>query len=231
MTEQTFQEYCNRVHQLEKRVKALEQEPVEFEEIDFVQEHKKIPVTLDLTPCDDVISRERALEPYKDLNDDDVISVWMIKKNINALPSVTTMRDATPEEQKSVNDYIKSISTPTGVKFSDAVSREAVIEATHHCGDLQEVRGVVQQLPSVNPQPSEHFIDGVHAMGYREGYKDAQKQKSGKWNEYYTSQKGNNVFNCKECGHTFVVTQGKDNMNFCPNCGAKMESEGRNEVN
>lgn len=23
----------------------------------------------------------------------------------------------------------------------------------------------------------EHFIDGVHAMGYREGYKDAQKQK------------------------------------------------------
>ena len=49
--------------------------------------------------------------------------------------------------------------------------------------------------------------------------------KSGKWNEYYTSQKGNNVFNCKECGHTFIVTQGKDNMNYCPNCGARMESE------
>lgn len=29
----------------------------EFEEIDFVQEHKKIPVTLDLTPCDDTVSR------------------------------------------------------------------------------------------------------------------------------------------------------------------------------
>ena len=37
----------------------------------------------------DVISRERALESYKDLHDDDVISVWMIKKNINELPSVT----------------------------------------------------------------------------------------------------------------------------------------------
>ena len=42
-----------------------------------------------LEPCDDAISRERALEPYKGLNDDDVISVWMIKKNINELPSVT----------------------------------------------------------------------------------------------------------------------------------------------
>lgn len=29
MKEQTFQEYCNRVRQLEKRVKALEQEPCE----------------------------------------------------------------------------------------------------------------------------------------------------------------------------------------------------------
>lgn len=33
----------------------------EFEEIEYVQEHKKIPVTLDLTPCDDVISREAAI--------------------------------------------------------------------------------------------------------------------------------------------------------------------------
>ena len=29
-----------------------------------------------------VISRERALAPYEGLNDDDVISVQMIKKNI-----------------------------------------------------------------------------------------------------------------------------------------------------
>ena len=52
--------------------------------------------------------------------------------------------------------------------------------------------------------------------------KAEQEHKSGKWNEYYTSQKGNNVFNCKECGHTFIVTQGKDNMNYCPNCGCRM---------
>lgn len=39
-------------------------------------------------PCD-VISRERALAPYKDLNDNDVISVRLIKKNIAELPSIT----------------------------------------------------------------------------------------------------------------------------------------------
>lgn len=40
----------------------------------------------------DVISRERALRPYKDLRDDDVISVYLIKKNIKELPSIQPSR-------------------------------------------------------------------------------------------------------------------------------------------
>jgi len=39
-------------------MKALEQESTEFEEIDFVQEHKKIPITLNLTPHEDAVSRQ-----------------------------------------------------------------------------------------------------------------------------------------------------------------------------
>ena len=35
---------------------------------------------------------KRALAPYKDLNDDDVISVRLIKKNITELPPVTPSR-------------------------------------------------------------------------------------------------------------------------------------------
>lgn len=95
----------------------------------------------------------------------------------------------------------------------DAISREAVIKTINNntaderdgwlCIDNDLVHKI-EQLPSVT-------------------------RKSGKWNEYYTSQKGNDVFNCNECGHTFVVMQGKDNMNYCPNCGTKMESEERNE--
>ena len=37
MTEQTWQEYCNRVRKLEKRVKALEQEPMR----EFTEEEAK----------------------------------------------------------------------------------------------------------------------------------------------------------------------------------------------
>ena len=52
---------------LKKELEALavEQESTEFEEIDFVQEHKKIPVTLDLTPCEDAISRRAVEEMIK----------------------------------------------------------------------------------------------------------------------------------------------------------------------
>ena len=49
----------------------------DYEELDFVQEHPTIPIT------------------------------------------ITAMRDATPEELKGVHDYIKSISTKTGVNFYD----------------------------------------------------------------------------------------------------------------
>lgn len=45
---------------------------------------------------------------------------------------------------------------------------------------------------------------------------------TGKWNDYYTSQKGNDVFNCTLCSATFIVIQGSNKMNYCPNCGAKM---------
>lgn len=43
--------------------------------------------------CEDAISKKRALAPYKDLNDDDVISVRLIKKNITELPPITQKSD------------------------------------------------------------------------------------------------------------------------------------------
>lgn len=73
---------------------------------------------------------------------------------------------------------------------TDAVSIDAVIEWLKDKDIIklfsqeETARKELKALSSVtqksgNPQPSEHFIDGVHAMGYREGYKDAQKQKCG----------------------------------------------------
>ena len=43
--------------------------------------------------------------------------------------------------------------------------------------------------------------------------------KTGKWNRL-----SEDTFHCLECGKTFMVMQGKDNMNFCPNCGADMRT-------
>ena len=48
----------------------------------------------------DAISREEVLKPYKDLKDDDVISVWLIRKNIEQQKSVqpSIHRDRTVQD-------------------------------------------------------------------------------------------------------------------------------------
>ena len=43
------------------------------------------------------------------------------------------------------------------------------------------------------------------------------ERKVGKWKKF-----SNDTFHCRECGKTFIVIQGQDYMNFCPNCEADM---------
>lgn len=77
-------------------------------------------------------SKEPILEAYK-------LAIKALEQQLlRELPPVITMRDATPEERKLINDYIKSISTSTGVEFSDAIScdedcisRQAVLDQTY----------------------------------------------------------------------------------------------------
>lgn len=47
------------------------------------------------------------------------------------------------------------------------------------------------------------------------------ERKRGKRNNKFDGD----VFNCLNCGHTFMVIQGGDFMNFCPNCGSDMKGE------
>lgn len=67
----------------------------EFEEIDFVQEHKKIPVTLDLTPCDDAVSRKAVEEiTWEEPSYTDALNVLTeVRDKVKALPSVTQKSD------------------------------------------------------------------------------------------------------------------------------------------
>ncbi len=117
------------------------------------------------------------------------------------------MRNATPEEQKSIDDYIKSISKPTGVNFwdleqepcSDAVSRQAVMDCLTATGLKQfdfilDARDKIKNLPSVNPQ-----------------------EQTGHWIDTGSGQ---------ECSKCHEIQYGYDNHRFyCANCGAKMERE------
>lgn len=50
---------------------------------------KKLAEYLEQEPCEDAISREATLKPYNGLNDEDTISVWLIRKNIEQQPPVT----------------------------------------------------------------------------------------------------------------------------------------------
>ena len=65
----------------------IEQELTEFEEIDFMQEHKKIPVTLDLTSCKDAISRENAI--IRISWDFPTLEISKVKESLDKLPPVT----------------------------------------------------------------------------------------------------------------------------------------------
>ena len=47
-----------------------------------------------------------------------------------------------------------------------------------------------------------------------------EERKTGKWNRLRSD-----TFHCNFCGTTFIVIQGENNMNYCPNCGARMEGE------
>lgn len=46
---------------------------------------------------------------------------------------------------------------------------------------------------------------------------DAAQIKHGHWVD------NNEVFVCSECGKWFDMLQGDADMNYCPNCGARME--------
>ena len=67
----------------------------------------------------------------------------------------------------------------------DAVSREAVIEATHHCGDLQEVRAVVRELPPVTPSINTEKLKTINKYCYEYGRQDGRNEcrRKGYWIE------------------------------------------------
>lgn len=67
-------------------------------------------------------------------------------------------------------------------------------------------------------QADEELVDAV-ATTIKE-LPSAQPERKGTWNRL-----SDDTFHCRECGTTFIVMQGEDHMNYCPNCGADMRGE------
>lgn len=121
---------------------------------------------------------------------------------------------------------------------ADAVCRKAVIEAItkHMDGEdkncklqLLSVVEWIRDLPPVTQKSDEQLYKNGFADGYEQGHKDAE-QKSGKWIDIEDS----NFSKCSECGAETPMYfdpygHGKGitvvETSYCPNCGAKMESE------
>ena len=121
--------------------------------------------------------------------------------------------------------------------MNDLISRQAVMEefARHDCtnGEVpyftgKDVQEILKVIPSAEPKGTwkrkgaygESDMQEAYAMGLRDaktGGTSSAKPAHGEWNRL-----SNDTFNCILCGRTFIVIQGEDAMNYCPNCGARM---------
>lgn len=114
--------------------------------------------------------------------------------------------------------------------YEDAISREAAITiAGTHTLTVDETVKALERLPSVTQKSDEQLYKNGFADGYEQGHKDAE-QKSGKWTKMFLTDTRDIYCQCSDCGFIHKFIDGHTaQYNYCPNCGAKMESEEQTE--
>lgn len=76
-------------------------------------------------------------------------------------------------------------------------------------------------------------VYAVRMSDIRQLSSDKQEPQTGHWINYDCDEDKYDKIKCSECGHSFIVDSyhwcdigfTKDDLKYCPNCGAKMESE------
>ena len=136
-------------------------------------------------------------------NEEAVINLEMI--------NVAFVKPVTFEQRKLIDDTFKmAIKALSQEPCEDCISRQAVMGLVEHSErlfsyDKPWILKEVKELPSVT-------------------------QKSGKWIEK-EGWDGDIYYECSVCSEPFCLIEGTPTYNlynYCPNCGAKMESEVNN---
>lgn len=180
---------------------------------------------------------------------DDCISVRAV---LDIVDSYSESRSNVEDVTQDIISDIMALPTVNPQPCEDAISRQAAIDAVNtgnlHPGIVEALQSILADLPPVTPQPCEdcisrqavleelprrtmrnYFGEVVGDVVYIDDIKAlppvTPQPKMGKWLKTTLTQVGGGDFNrgfkCSCCDYVLAV----DDFNYCPNCGAKMESE------
>jgi len=156
-------------------------------------------------------------------------------KFMNALEKVVGEKQIGEFEQEPCRYWQNDKCNGNAEVCEDAISRDAVrqaIDEIYNCTENMEdyansLDATIEKLPSVTPSITRYIeksnfsqeqylldTDSAYQIGYVQGKKDSRRK--GHW---IAKDSFEIEFKCSEC-----EWEGYD-TNFCPNCGAKMESE------
>lgn len=123
-------------------------------------------------------------------------------------------------EGKTIREWVEIIIKQQPCE--DTISRQAAIDAICKEGTRLERNGTVAMC-----EIKQWCIDLLERLPSAQ-----PERKTGKWNAYYhgINETPSFTYSCNQCGYSapYGLYGGKYSQkewNFCPNCGAKMESE------
>ncbi len=167
-------------------------------------------------PSEDCISRQAALRPYDGLKDDDVIAVWLIRKNIEQQKTVNPQEPICEERKESVLIMQDEVMIDIDNPKDDCINRTELLKAI----DTWDKFGFEHTGCFVR-EPKDDFVTYVHyddVIKCIKGMPPVQpKPKTGDWE---TEKKGTFgiFYRCSRCHELYHAK-----TNYCPNCGIKME--------